>query len=84
MHLKVSGGIHQLAAVNIHNELEMAEEVRAKNSMRDIRYHEHPMERAAEAQVQGEGTLTKCRNTRVVNDLESDTSRQKIVIKVSW
>ena len=62
MHLKTSGGVDQLAVVNIHQELEMAEEICTKNSMHNICDNNHLTEDASEAQVQGERTLLKCGN----------------------
>ena len=63
MDVKMSGGIHQRAAVDIHKEAEMAaEKTCAKNGVCDVSNDKHPWENPVEAQVQGEGMLTKCCN----------------------
>ena len=43
VHLKMSGGVYQSAVVNIHQELEVAEEICTENSMRDISNNKHPI-----------------------------------------
>ena len=49
--------------VDIHKEAEMAaEKICAKNGVCDVSNDKHPWENPVEAQVQGEGMLTKCCN----------------------
>ena len=71
----MGGGVHQAAAVNVHEEAEVTEEISTEDGVCDIRDDEHPTEGAAQAQVQGEGTFTKCRDSRAVDCLEGNACR---------
>ena len=47
VHLKMSGGVYQSAVVNIHQELEVAEEICTEYSIHDICNNKHPTEDAS-------------------------------------
>ena len=70
MHLKVSVGVHQPAAVNMDKELEMAERISTENVMCDVCHDKLLTEGVAEAKVHGEVTFSKC---CAVSCLEGET-----------